>query len=175
MRVFIALELPEHFMWETAALARQLGERMVGRFVEPQNYHITLAFLGNVDERGVQAAADALDAACANRAPVPLRCDGLSKFGNADDATFWLGIERNEKLDGLASAVRDELSAREVAFDQKPFKPHITLARRATIPKGALPPLPFPEPDCANAATLFKSELDPDGAIYTPLHTVILS
>ena len=175
MRTFIAVELPEQMRWETAELARQLERRVSGRFTQPENYHVTLAFLGDVAERDVVLATDALEAACAGRPAPRLACDGLGKFGNASDATLWLGLVPAEELMRLAAAVRDELAARDIAFDEKPFKPHITLARRAAIPKAALPPLPFPEPTRACSVVLFKSELSQDGATYTPLHSVELS
>ena len=59
-------------------------------------------------------------------------------------------------------------------FDAKPFKPHITLARRARIPKASLPPLAFPRDDRAATVTLCKSTLERTGAVYKPLHTTRL-
>ena len=172
MRTFIALEVPDGFRFEVASLARQLAEHVDGRFTQPDNYHLTLAFLGDVGEREIASAIDALEAACAKRIAPSLAPDGLGKFGNANDATLWLGLAPTDALVGAAADVRNALEARGIPFDRKPFKPHITLARRAAIPKAALPPLPFPAPAHASAATLFKSELDSEGAIYTPLHTI---
>ena len=171
MRTFIALEISDQMRWEVASIARHLEAHVDGRFIPPENYHVTLAFLGDIDERDVGLAMDALDAACAAKTAPLLMCDGLGKFGNANDATLWLGLAPTDELAGIAASVREELAARDIAFDQKTFKPHITIARRASIPKATLPPLPFPEPDYANAVTLFKSELDSEGAIYTPLHS----
>ena len=190
MRAFIALELPEGFEDELAALARLLEEQVEGRFMKRDTYHITLAFLGEVDEAGRMAAVDAMDAALATyvqaldggggaSAPggraIPLRCDGLGKFGRANDATLWLGLQRTQALETLANCLREQLQARGVPFDPKPFRPHITLARRARIPKGQLPSLPFPQPASAGNVTLFKSELSHEGATYKPLYTIDLS
>ena len=74
----------------------------------------------------------------------------------------------------LAARVREELAARNVPFDGKAFKPHLTLARRVRIPRGALPALAFPEPAEARIVTLFKSTLTREGAVYKPLHSVEL-
>ena len=175
MRTFIALDIPDAFRFKIAALARCLEEFVGGRFLEPDNYHVTLAFLGDIAASDVQAAADVLETSCSSFAPVPLACDGLGKFGNANDATLWLGLSRSESLMGIASTVREGLAANGIAFDSKPFKPHITIARRASIPKAELPFLPFPELDYACSTTLFKSDLDAQGAIYTALHTVELA
>ena len=70
--------------------------------------------------------------------------------------------------------LRDELRARDVPFDAKPFKAHFTLARRARIPHVGLPHLAFPQNDEATDVTLYKSTLDRAGAVYKPLHTVCL-
>ncbi len=174
MRTFVALDLPPDFADDVAALARQLGAAVEGRFLPRSTYHLTLAFLGEVDEAQAARAGDALDAVCANTAPVVLASDGLGKFGRAGDATLWLGIAPNRELEDLAERLRDELASRNVPFDAKPFKPHITLARRARIPKASLPPLAFPRDDRACTATLYKSTLERTGAVYKPLHSARL-
>ena len=92
MRTFIALDLPPDFADDAAALARRLSASMEGRFLKRDTYHLTLAFLGDVDEAQLAAATDALEAACAGASPVPLRSDGLGKFGRATAATLCLGI-----------------------------------------------------------------------------------
>ena len=117
---------------------------------------------------------DALDAACAGVGPVELTADGLGTFGRGRAATLWLGIRRSEGLALLARRLREELAARDLAFDEKDFLPHVTLARRARVPRGELGDLAFPLPDEARRVTLFRSVLEPDGARYKPLYTVTL-
>ena len=90
-------------------------------------------------------------------------------------ATLWLGIASDPALATLAERVREELAARDVPFDPKPFRPHITLGRRMRIPKKPLPLLAFPLPAQAQTVTLFKSTLSRDGAEYKPLYTVELA
>lgn len=174
MRTFIALELPERMVDEVAALARGLGACVPGRLMKPDTYHLTLAFLGEVDECQARTAMAALDAATGGRTPVRLVPDGLGKFSKPHDATLWLGIAPAPALLELADGVRAELAERGVPFDRKAFRPHITLARRAKLPRGPLPELPFPEPADATRVTLFKSTLTPEGARYKPLYTVEL-
>ena len=175
MRAFIALEVSDRFRFEIEGLVRQLRNEVSGKFVSPDAYHVTLAFLGNVDERGVRDAISALETTC-NRIEreIPLASNGLGKFGKARDATLWLGLKPVDPLMQAAENLRAELSASGLTFDSKPFKPHITLARRANLSQGALPDLPFPEPDCALAITLFKSELSSQGATYSRLFSLTL-
>lgn len=175
MRSFVALGLPEAFADEVAALSRCLSAVCEGRFVRPGNHHLTLAFLGEVGEAGARRAMDALDAACAGAGPVELVAEGLGTFGRGRDATLWLGVEKNPGLAALAEHLREELLARGLCFDEKPFLPHVTIARRARLPRAALEGLAFPLPDEAHAVTLYRSFLDPGGARYKPLYTVDLS
>lgn len=174
MRAFIALELPDDFALDVAGLARQLKGSVEGRFMPPENHHVTLAFLGDVDERTVASAMAVLDDAARTHATILLRCSGLGTFGRKSDATLWLGLVPEGGLADLAAAVREGLAERGVDFDEKAFKPHITLARRARIPEGALDALPFPFDDAAATVTLFKSELSSSGATYKPLYSVEL-
>ena len=177
MRTFIALEIPPAFADEAAGIARTLSQAVEGRFIAREGYHLTLAFLGDIDDAAVTRAMDALDAANASRAEesaVPLRTEGLGKFGRASDATLWLGIAPDPILVELAAAVRAQLAVHDVPFDKRPFRPHLTLARRARLPKGPRPPLAFPAPAQATCLALLKSTLTPEGALYKPLYRVSL-
>lgn len=171
MRTFIALELPSDFADETAAMARVLSASVAGRFLSRDTYHVTLAFLGDIAEADAPRAMDALDETCDAADPIPLISDGLGKFGRATDATLWLGLAKAEPLMALAENLREGLQSRNLPFDDKAFLPHITLARRARLPKGALPHLAFPFPANAPAVTFFKSTLSREGALYKPLYS----
>lgn len=170
VRTFVALELPDTMRAEIVDLARCLAGRVTGRFVPGENYHLTLAFLGEIGEAESRDAIAAMDEVAAGRGPVRLRPTGLGTFGKPSDCTLWLGIEAASELVALAEELRAALAARGIAFDGKPLRPHITLARRVRLPKGELAPLVFPEPAYAAHMTLFKSTLTPEGAIYKPLY-----
>lgn len=174
MRTFVALDLPEGFVYETGRLARRLARSIEGRFMPPESYHVTLAFLGDVDERGVASALGALDDACRAASPVSVACSGLGTFGRSSDATLWLGLAPSEGLAALAADLRDGLARRGATFDEKPFKPHVTLARRARIGACELDGLPFPSDALATTATVYRSDLGSSGATYKALYTVEL-
>lgn len=174
MRAFVALELPGAFSDEVAALSKALAIRCAGRFVPEGNHHLTLAFLGEVGEGEVRAAMAALDEACDGAGPIELVAEGLGTFGRGSDKTLWLGIRRADELGSLAERLRRALSGRGLSFDEKPFLPHITLARRARLPRGDLGDLVFPQPDGARRVTLFRSILSPEGPSYKPLYSVEL-
>lgn len=174
MRTFIALDIPEKFADDVAALARVLSASVEGRFLARDTYHLTLAFLGDIDDAEAARAMDAMDEAIdrlqESEEPILLSPDGLGKFGRPHDATLWLGIAKTPALEALAVNVREALRARDLPFDDKSFLPHITLGRRVRIPEGNLPALAFPLPAEAPSATLYKSTLSHEGATYKPLY-----
>lgn len=174
MRAFIALDIPQALREDVVALARQLKTAVKGRFVPRENYHLTIAFLGDASERDLADAMLVLDEAASHFDPVELTPDGLGKFGRANDATLWLGFMQDPALMELAAFVRAGLDDASVGFDAKPFLPHLTIARRAALDHGILPALPFPAPTHADELTLFKSTLTSDGATYEPVYTVRL-
>src|SRR5690242_56095 len=92
--------------------------------------HVTLAFIGNVPEPTLGDATDAArEAADATRA-FELRVAGLGQFPERGRPhVVWLHFADPAPLTDLAERVRRSLTARGVSFDEKPFRPHLTLAR----------------------------------------------
>ncbi|ACV22940.1 2'-5' RNA ligase [Slackia heliotrinireducens] len=169
MRTFIAIDPPEAFIDETADLARYLKTRIDGRFIAREAYHVTLAFLGDADQRQIASAMDAIDAV-ADRVSPTLSPGGLGVFGKPKDCTLYLELQKDPSLLTLCKGLREELESRDVPFDSKPFLPHVTLARRAHVPDGNLAGIPFPNACRADRVVLFKSVLTPEGASYSPLY-----
>lgn len=157
---------------EISNLVRPLRAAIAGRFTPRENRHITLAFLGDTPASSLPDIEAALESAAANAGEIVLKPDRLGKFGRCDDATLWLGLANDSGLMNLASDLHEELRAHSIPFDDKPFLPHVTIARRARIPEGNLPPLPFPSPAYATRITLFKSTLSSGGASYEEIRGI---
>lgn len=174
MRTFIALDLSNEFIEQVADLSRQLSSMVRGRFVARSTYHVTLAFLGEVGEAEARRVMDVLDIATAGAPAIKVTPDGLGIFGKPVDATLFLKLRHARNLMNLALSVREELRARGVAYDEKAFEPHVTLARRARVLPQALSDLSFPSEGVSDSVTLYKSELSSEGATYKPLYTVRL-
>lgn len=176
MRAFIALEMPEEFVCDASQLARQLRRDVEGNFVSAKNYHLTLAFLGEVGEAEISSAMFAMDEACRTAGPMPIDVEGLGTFGKrAGGSGLWLEVAKDPELMALAERLRANLAAFGVRYDDSlSFSPHVTLARRAKLPAGELPGLMFPLPCEARQVTLFRSYLEKSGARYKPLFTVEL-
>ena len=131
MRLFIALEIPPVLKDDMAIMSRQLRERIQGRFIPPENYHITLAFIEETLEMSIPLAIDAIDEATKNLDGILLKPDQLGKFGRSEDATLWLGFAENPELSALAAHIRESLYDYGIVYDHKPFRAHATIARRA--------------------------------------------
>lgn len=174
MRAFIALALPDGMARETLSLSRQLSRVLDARIVAPENHHLTLAFLGEIDEYGAEAAIAAIDEACAGRPPVLLEPRGLATFGRGKDRTLVLELDGNPELTALAASVRERLSDHWVSYDEKAFRPHVTLARKARLPED-LGILVLPDAAWASNVVLFRSTLTSDGPIYKELYAVTLA
>ena len=175
MRTFIALELPTDFAAEAAKLQDKLSAALQAKYVPEQFLHLTLAFLGDLETNTQLAATQrAIELATSNFAPVSLHPEGLGYFGDASDATVWLGISPTPALMNLAKSIRSELSTKGISHDETPFKPHITLARHANVRHANLNGFPMPDTAHATNVTIFKSELSPKGTSYQPLHSVTL-
>lgn len=158
-RLFFALWPPEAV--REAVARRVRGVELAGRPVPPENWHITLAFLGNVAaerRRRYERAAAAVRAA-----PFKLCLDRVGFFPRSRIA--WLGASHlPAPLEELHGALTERLAGAGFEPERRPFRPHLTLARKAA-PKGApvdIEPVVWP----VTGFRLVRSETRPDGARY---------
>jgi 2'-5' RNA ligase len=124
-RVFAALVPPPEV---AMALSDRLSAFSIpGRPVPPDNWHVTLRFVGKVDDVTYDRWLGALDQVSAP--PIRVAMAGLGAFPHARRATvLWAGVE-SVGIDGLAVAVEDATQAAGIAPEERPFRPHLTLAR----------------------------------------------
>lgn len=173
MRIFAGIELTERQRAEAGRLARCARESMPGKYVEPLNYHVTIAYVGEADEemrgRAIQAletAARALDGAAPTCALA-----AANFFRREDKAILYWGVREDAELMHTAHRLREALTAQGVPFDPAPFVPHVTLGRSVRIDERALAGL-IPEAceETVAALTLFESARADDALRYTPLY-----
>ena len=143
--------------------------------------HLTLAFIGYVPDARLDAAAEALGAAAADRSVIHCRLGSLGAFPNPRrPRVVWVGLaEGAESVTASALAVRRELAARDVPFDDAPPVAHLTIGRLRDDVTGAersalaqavageaarVPPLDFD----IDSTVLFESRLSPRGPSYFP-------
>ena len=131
MRLFIAAYLPaeveRHFaeMVGTLAVARPRPEGQSLRLVPAEQWHMTLAFVGEVDDARKD---DAVEAMGALPALVPeVRIGGGGRFGRGKFTTLVAKVDGD--VAPLGDAVRELLKKRRLPFDRRPLQPHVTIAR----------------------------------------------
>ena len=174
MRLFVAAELPEEIREALAETSALLRGCVRGRYVAPNSFHVTLAFLGEVEPHCVNGVCNALERGCAGHTAFPISLGDFGCFGKRSKATLWQGFSNATALTKLAETVRAELRAEGFRFDEKPFIGHVTLMRSADITTGKLPAPAFAEGTIERIA-LFSSDLSGPHPVYTPLHAVELS
>ncbi|MFG2750279.1 RNA 2',3'-cyclic phosphodiesterase [Streptomyces xanthophaeus] len=128
VRVFIALAPPDEAKEELARELRPAYEAYPGmRWNRIEDWHITLAFLGELPVATVPPLRPPLAELAAARRPLELALGGGSHFG---ERVLWSGIEGDlEGLHRLAADVRTVVKECGIAFEDRPLRPHLTLAR----------------------------------------------
>lgn len=173
MRTFVAVELPDELCEALAETSALLRGSVQGRYVAPDSFHVTLAFLGEVNACRIDDACNALERGCSGFAPFVVSLGDFGCFGKRSKATLWQGFHDGGALPDLARSVRGELCEADFSFDEKPFLPHVTLMRAADVADGHLP-----MPTCASgevaAVTLFRSDLSGARPAYEPLYVCSL-
>ncbi|MGC4818938.1 RNA 2',3'-cyclic phosphodiesterase [Micromonospora sp. DT63] len=141
MRLFVAVYPPMEAVTHLGARVARLcvaaaaaaGVRV--RLADPVNLHLTLAFLGDVEAARLVEVQGALGLAAlwfrdGRDAPPRLSLGGGGVFGDGRHTVLWVDARGDvEALHDLARLIRDRLRRAGLAYDDKPFRPHLTVAR----------------------------------------------
>jgi 2'-5' RNA ligase len=186
IRSFVAIELPEEAKKGLARLRKQLerDEHKFVKWVDPRGIHLTLKFLGNIPSKRVTEITEAMGKAVEGISPFRLEISGLGAFPSLKQArVLWVGIGGElDQLSTLQQNIDSVLAALGFAREERPFVPHLTLARvreGASLPErrsfGELVGSAAFEdkyPIEVEAVRLMRSQLTPAGALYTCLSVV---
>ncbi|WP_332692524.1 RNA 2',3'-cyclic phosphodiesterase [Devosia sp.] len=167
-RLFTGLEIPA----ETGfALSLKRGGLTGARWIDPENYHITLRFIGDVDNVTADDVADSLDR-LANSMRFSVKLTHLGTFGGDKPRALYAGIEPGEQLNRLQAAQERVLQRAGLPPDGRKFVPHVSLARlrgcsaeeaaRFMAEAGRFEPLSFP----VGRFVLFSSKDSVGGGPY---------
>jgi RNA 2',3'-cyclic 3'-phosphodiesterase len=178
MRLFIATSFPSEVLRDLNDRVARLRPRLPSAsWVREESQHVTFAFLGEQPE----SLADRIDPPlCASLAKIPrfeARLHGSGFFPHHRHARVgWVGLQPEEAFTSVANAVRDVVKQNGVTLDGADFKPHLTLLRiRDPWPPASMELFSkslrdyTSEPFTIDGVTLYSSQLNPKGAIHTPI------
>ncbi len=186
MRAFIAIELPSVLTEMLRAIQDELmkktGKAEDISWAKPENIHLTLKFLGEIDPERVEEIYGELEKSAEGISPFSLSAGGVGGFpGLKTPRVIWVGIKESEVLTQLQKNIDERLVELGFEKEDRPFHPHLTLCRIKSAPAGR---------NIGKAAAglgheanvvfktdsfvLFKSELNPKGAKYSTLKRVDL-
>jgi len=184
IRAFLAVEISDEVRQAIIELREPLQKGTVFTGMQPswsspQSMHLTIKFLGNVEEDAVQKIAQRLAPVCAALGPFTFGVRGLGVFPSPQrPRVLWVGIKKaDEELQRLHLAVEGALAPLGFAREERAFHPHLTLARfKSSRGAKALEQAMARHNrqwcgEChAEELILFQSQLHPAGAVYTPLY-----
>jgi RNA 2',3'-cyclic 3'-phosphodiesterase len=179
MRTFVAIDITPEIRERLAGFMEQTRGSLPGaRWVRPEGMHITLKFLGEISPKQKDAIERALHAIQSQPFAIAIR--GLGFFPNSrSPRVFWAGIEADNSLSTLASAIDEALIPLGFQKEKQTYKPHLTFARfnpgtnRSNFDSAAKSLIERTQPDfgtmTANEFFLYESKLSPRGATYSKL------
>ncbi|MCH2189542.1 MAG: RNA 2',3'-cyclic phosphodiesterase [Gammaproteobacteria bacterium] len=174
IRSFIALSIPEEATNQLGDLSAKMSYQDKSgaiRWVDQENYHLTLAFLGDQTERDLENLAESLDQ-CVLQTEFASRISMISPFPENKPKLMAALVEKNEPLSSLHRQVLSAVNSIGMAMDKRKFNPHITLGRyrhsrnefSGGIPANFNCELYFDE------VVLFESTLTSSGAEYEAIY-----
>ena len=181
-RSFIAIEIPGDLKESLIRIQerfRKTGERV--SWVKPGGMHITLKFLGDIEEESISQIGEEIGHVCSNRDPIKVKLCGAGVFPNMKQPRIlWIGIREGAKeIQQVFEALDPRLS--EIGFprDKRPFRPHVTLGRIKHLrDRQGFAVIVKENQDSevgtmtAKSIQLMESRLRPEGALYRPRLTV---
>lgn len=188
IRSFIAIELPQNVKNGLAKLLSELGETRhpFVKWVNPESIHLTLKFLGNIPFKQVAEINRLMEEAVQGTLPFHLEVSELGAFPNLKrPRVLWVSIKGEiDTLLSLQQSIDSALAPLGFAEEKRPFTPHLTLARLRERTSPAERKI-FAElvmstnfessyPLEVKTISLMRSQLLPEGAIYTRLFALKL-
>jgi 2'-5' RNA ligase len=133
-RLFTGLEVPQEVAF---ALSLKRGGLYGARWIDPENYHITLRFIGDVDYATANEVSDGLDR-LSNSEAFTIKLGQLGSFGGDKPRALYAGVENNAALQRLQAAQERVLQRLGLEPEGRKFVPHVSLARLRGTSAGEL-------------------------------------
>ena len=192
IRAFIAVPLPSETVARLTPLVDELRavcrtEGVDAAWNRPEGWHLTLKFLGPVASDRIPPLLDRLPACVARHQLFAVHFKGFGAFPSARrPRVLWIGVEADEGAEALGGLAR-EIDALTAGLghppEERPFSPHLTVARIRVVPRSSQALARWLEEHRADRlatmqvdkATLMRSDAKPGGSVYTPVAEFPLS
>ncbi len=182
IRSFLAFELPPEIREKIGAVSRELQKtRMPVRWVKVENIHLTMIFLGSVNEDAIDEIKEKVHLVVNRFSTIRTRLNGVGVFPHwRKPRVIWVGLNGEiETLSNLRDQLQSELKVLGLREEKRPFRPHLTIGRfkdRADRDEELKSILDRHHDITSNLhhlneLILFKSDLKPDGPVYTRMAT----
>lgn len=176
IRAFVSIPIPD-----TPGIERLREElRDAGlRPSPPEQTHITLRFIGDIDESLIGTLTSCVERSVSGFRPFELKVSGMGAFPNEGrPSVIWMGASPGDIMGAMAGRLGSELRRAGIGFDTKPFKPHVTMARvrGQQVPRGIFEDHRyevFATTECTEVRVM-SSVLGPGGARHSVLSRVPL-
>jgi len=188
IRAFIAIDLSEEIYQQLEEVTRNLQERLSGvpvRWVPVHNIHVTLKFLGDVSIKNLEVLKKLLENEAHSHPPFEISVGDLGAFpSERRPRVLWAGVEAPQELSALQRGIEAETARLGYAPEDRPFSPHLTLGRigrnansqdmRRIGETLKTARVGFLGATRIRAVYLYRSDLQPGGAVYTQLYSASL-
>ncbi|WP_448584283.1 RNA 2',3'-cyclic phosphodiesterase [Thermocrinis sp.] len=183
VRIFVGFFTTKSIQEQVEKIRQQADDFIKGKWVEPQNYHMTFQFIGDVSEEKVMDIIKCVQEVSQRHKAIKVKYRSLGVFPDVDRArVLWIGV--SEGADGLKDLAKDVYHTNRkfgIKSDSKPFHPHVTICRIKEYDKRKLKALlkkyekaSFGE-DTVDKISVIRSSLTSVGPIYSVLEEFYLN
>ena len=184
IRCFVAIEIPDRIQAILSEVQNKFRQKIKkASWTRSENFHLTLKFLGDVEQSGINRINSTLTRIAAYYEPFCINIGGIGTFPNLyRPRVLWVGLAQGaKKITTFADIINREFDKLGFSYDSR-FHPHLTLARLKDSVNMKTYTEFFKKFKTISGTsmnvdhlTLVRSELHPSGAVYTPLHIYPLS
>ena len=200
IRTFLAVELSHELRGKLGTLQQELKRRIEPEmkrdmrisWAQPASIHLTIKFLGDMDEQVIDPLLVAVEEAIGNQTAINVPLERVGAFPRPQSPrVLWVGPSENwergieaKRVTEIHGAIEQACEGSGFLRETRPFSPHLTLARikmgerhvGVTLAKGGVLDRPLSLGSLAvESVVLMKSELKPTGSVYTKLWEVLLN
>ena len=183
IRAFIAIDLSEEIQIHLEEVQKNYRAQLKHipiRWVVPENIHLTLKFLGDVSISNLNLLTDMIQAEISSHHQFDISVGGSGAFpNNRQPRVIWIGVEAPTELAAIQNGIETTTARLGYTREERPFSPHLTLGRvsrnissqEMKIISKTLDTtrVGFLGITCVDKVHLYRSDLQPTGAIYTQI------